>query len=122
MMGQEVSILETLSVGIPHDLGVEEVSFDADLVRAIMALTDDETNTSHHSVPSTMRLNSGESSRDMSTPADGDELARLRAEAEKDFAQWKLTRKMARRLGRHDSVASTAAGSSFCASPAFRMH
>jgi hypothetical protein len=66
---------------------------DPDLVRSIMAITEQPSGSL---MPSSMR-------------SDNDpELDIMRAEAEKDFQQWKAARKLMRRLERHTSTSSTA--------------
>ena len=93
-MGQEmssVSILEPLAGGIEETKN-EEIEIDQDhLIRAILALT--ETDTPVHS-----------------PKRPEDDLEQLRAEAERDFAEWKKAKRLLRRntsLSRHDSTAST---------------
>lgn len=100
-----LSILEPLSVSVTESpvscaqrraqLEEEQMErvIDPDLVRSIMAITEQPAGSP---MPSIMR-------------SDNDpELDRMRAEAERDFQQWKAARKLMRRLERHTSSSSTA--------------
>ena len=103
-MGQDFSSpSQSVSILAPLD---NEEAIDPDLVRSLIALTSESS--SFTPMPSVMR-----------SEDDGEELARMRQEAEKDYLQWKAARKLMR-LTRHDSSTSTASSgvsfqqSSFC--------
>ena len=80
---------------------------DPELIRAIMALTEQDATIPMHSY-----LRSG----GPAAASEEEQRARLRAEADADFAKWTQTKRVMKResrLSRHDSSASTAS-SSFC--------
>jgi hypothetical protein len=106
-MGQELSlqesqsILEPLSVSVTESpvscaqrrAQIEEEQMDPDLVRSIIALTEQSSEASSP-------MYSDKRSDDV-------ELNKMRAEAEKDYQEWKAARKLMRRLERHGSSTST---------------
>jgi hypothetical protein len=104
-----VSILEPLSVCVAESpvscaqrrAQIEEEQMervmDPELVRSIMALTEQTIETTSESMPS----------NNMRSTNEEEDIARMRAEAEHDFKQWKAARRRLR-LGRHDSSTSTA--------------
>lgn len=103
-MGQEfstssasLSILEPLKDGPPRS-PEEEQPLDEHLVRAIMAITE-STDPMH----SNLRR---------SEPDTELQLSVMRAEAEKDFAEWRRHKRAMKQLSRNDSSASTT--SSLC--------
>ena len=106
-MGQEfstssssasLSILEPLKDGPPSS-PEEEQPLDEHLVRAIMAITESTTDPMHS--------NFRRSDRDTEV-----QLSVMRAEAEKDFAEWRRHKRAMKQLSRNDSGASTT--SSLC--------
>ena len=110
-MGQELSLQESQSILEPLSVSVTEspVScaqrraqieeeqmervMDPDLVRSIIALTEQSSGA-------TSPMHSEKRSDDV-------ELEKMRAEAEKDYQEWKAARKLMRRLERHGSSTST---------------
>ena len=107
-----VSILEPLSVSVIESPltcsqrreqimhSEEQMIVDQDLIRAIMALTEQD--------PVSAPMNP----HAMGSEQTGVPEA-MRAEAERDFVEWRRHRRLIKRLSRHDSSTSTASSSFF---------
>jgi hypothetical protein len=106
-----MSILEPLSISVIEspltcsqrmEQVEENMVVDPELIRAIMALTEQDTSPPVNPVTGPIRETSHPSSI-----CEEAELSRMRVEAERDFAKWKQQRRLIKRLSRHDSSAST---------------
>ena len=117
-MGQEqsyMSILEPLSVSVTESpltcsqrreqIEENNMVVDPELIRAIMAITEQDSICPNPVHPSMGSVNeSGDDDAD---------LTRMRQEAETDFALWKRQRRLIKRLSRHDSSTSTSSSCIF---------